>query len=423
MVSRLQCGSGSAVVAVSIAVLAAGALPSAARAATVSQVDVDSCLGDVGCGKYAAGEWVPVTMLSTSGEVNRVTVSRDGGEFVFRDTGARIQAFAPCRVVGAHTARCPVVPHEYDPPAEAYPAIARLNVLLGDGDDKATVAGDLGVTAHLAGGRGDDRLIGGGENDTIVGGLGDDRLAGRGGVDTLTYSDPWATWDTRPESAERTLFASARRARITVDLAAGTGGARGERDRVSGFEALVGGDGGDRLAGSRADDSIDGGPGNDVIVGADGRDTLIGNLGADRLDGRSGSDRLFGDPPQGDGTYTPVIRLRDDTLIGGPGGDELYDTGGRNVLQGGPGDDLLRGGVDRDRLEGGRGNDRLDGFDTFPWRGEVSWPPDRILCGAGLDQARADGEDSRRSCEQSWDGINDPPYPGFPDAQATMSSR
>ena len=184
---------------------------------------------------------------------------------------------------------------------------------------------------------------------------------------------------------------------------------------MSGFEALLGGKGGDRLTGSRADDAIDGGPGNDTIAGAGGRDTLIGNLGADRLDGRWGADRLFGDPTQGDGTYTPIIRLRDDTLRGGPGGDQLYDSGGRNLLLGGPGNDLLRGGVDRDRLEGGRGNDRLDGFDAFQWREPAPWPADRVLCGSGLDQARADDNDSRRSCEQPWDGINEPPAPGFPE--------
>ena len=78
-------------------------------------------------------------------------------------------------------------------------------------------------------------------------------------------------------------------------------------------------------------------------VGTEGNDTLFGTQGADRIDGKGGDDRIWG--------------LRgNDTLIGGAGDDTLSgglnqetdgaheSTGGRNVFDGGPGNDYMTAG-------------------------------------------------------------------------------
>ena len=81
----------------------------------------------------------------------------------------------------------------------------------------------------------------------------------------------------------------------------------------AGFETLVGGDGDDVLrgAGSRRDRSTAARAPTSCAAAA-ARDDLFGGMGADRLLGQAGDDELFGDPGQGDGYYTPIIRLRPD---------------------------------------------------------------------------------------------------------------
>ncbi|MBI3464477.1 MAG: cadherin-like domain-containing protein, partial [Planctomycetes bacterium] len=81
--------------------------------------------------------------------------------------------------------------------------IARIHVILGDGDDHASLAGDIRTTAILdggpgnddlnggtgtnvlLGGDGDDFLIGGKGRDLLIGGWGKDRLVGNGGDDLM----------------------------------------------------------------------------------------------------------------------------------------------------------------------------------------------------------------------------------------------
>ena len=348
-----------------LAVLAA--LPAGASASTASVVVADSCAGDTACTKYGAGTPVPVTVLAGEpGEANRMTASRDGGEFVLRDDGAPLRATAPCRQVDERTARCPVT--------AGLPAIRGLSVLAGDGDDAVAVAGDLLVETRIDGGPGADTVSGSAGDEQIDGGQGDDRLDGGAGADELVYAS--------------------RSAPVTADLAVGSGGEAGERDALAGFETLLGGSGADELRGAAAAEVIDGGAGPDTVRAGGGDDTVFGDRGSDRLAGGSGNDRLFGDPAQGDGVYTPIIRMGADRLSGGRGDDELYDAGGRNVMLGGAGDDLLEGGPRPDRLDAGAGRDRV-----WSRRGGR----DRVRCGAGLDRLAGDPLDEvRRGCERRW---------------------
>jgi len=347
-----------------LALALALAVPGAASASTVSVVLADGCQGDAACSKYGGAPPVPITsFLGGPGEANRVTLARDGGEFVVRDDGAPLRAEAPCRAVDEHTVRCPVTEGGY--------GLHGIGAGLGDGDDVLSIAGDLGVETSISGGEGADVIEGGPGNDEIDGGAGGDRLLGGGGFDELSYST--------------------RTAPVVVDLARGTGGEAGEDDAVGGFETLVGGSGDDVLRGAAAAETIDGGLGDDVLRGRGGDDALFGGEGADRLGGQAGDDRLFGDPGQGDDYYTPIIRLRADRLEGGAGDDELSDTGGANTYLGGPGRDVLEGGAGPDRMDAGSGADRVRA---------AGGGRDRVRCGSGLDRARLDGRDRARGCER-----------------------
>ena len=259
--------------------LATGALAAPASAATVSQISFDSCNGDVACSKYGGGHPVPVTRRWPRPRVRRTaSPSRaTARSSLVADAGAPLLAQAPCTQVDAATARCPFTAGEG--------GIAGLRIDVGDGDDEVAITGDPGAASVLAGGPGVDAISGGDGNDTIDGGPGGDRLAGGGGSNTLTYAG--------------------RKADVTVDLRAGSGGASGETDALSGFTALIGGDRTDILLGSRANESLDGGPGADNLEGRGGADDLYGSLGPDALRGGPGNDHLFGDPEQGDDYYTP----------------------------------------------------------------------------------------------------------------------
>jgi Ca2+-binding RTX toxin-like protein len=130
---------------------------------------------------------------------------------------------------------------------------------------------------RLAGGSGDDLLVGGIDGDRLDGGLGDDRLLGDIGRGFIGGGDP------RSAGARDIVDYSSRSARIAAGTGAG-GGARGEADSYRGIEGIRGGSGNDVLTGKlgRAD-LLFGGRGNDRLDGLTGKDTLRGEAGRDTL--------------------------------------------------------------------------------------------------------------------------------------------
>lgn len=156
----------------------------------------------------------------------------------------------------------------------------------------------------------------------------------------------------------------------------------------------------DRLVGSAGSDVIDGGAGSDLltfqaydgavkvnlgrgravtdtgvskiihiedVVGSRYGDTLVGNAGANELQGREGNDTLDG----GGGTDTAsyrgatgavVVDLTKGTATGGAGEDTLIRI--ENVL-GSRFADTLIGDGGKNLFDGGLGNDRIDGRDGF----------------------------------------------------------
>ncbi|WDI32475.1 choice-of-anchor Q domain-containing protein [Hyphococcus flavus] len=189
------------------------------------------------------------------------------------------------------------------------------------GDSRDTIVGGLGDDA-ANGGAGDDSLDGGADNDSLVGSTGDDTVNGGDGLDTIFGGSG-------------------------NDMLSGGAGV----DFLSGGvnnDVLDGGDGDDELAGGGNNDSIFGGLGNDTIFGAKGSDTLDGGSDDDIVSGAADNDVING----GDG---------DDQLFGGGQNDSLSGDAGEDTLFGDAGADTLVGGADNDSLEGGTGIDLLDG--------------------------------------------------------------
>jgi Ca2+-binding RTX toxin-like protein len=243
-------------------------------------------------------------------------------------------------------------------------------------------AGDCSVDLDtLEGGAGDDRFLQGSSPDCS------DALNGGAGVDRADYQE--------------------RSGNLVVTLeGVSNDGEVNEADNVkTDVEQVLGGGGDDALTGSGSGDELHGGPGNDVLSGGAGDDTLVGDSGDDVLNGDAGSDTFLesgtdaaydsGSEPRGAG---------DDTLNGGTptaGATDRADYSQRSAtltitlctdvtkakggstahaqctdadgageadsvvnvqhLLGGSGDDTLKGHTGDDTVEGGDGADTLSG--------------------------------------------------------------
>ncbi|HWT95763.1 MAG TPA: hypothetical protein VN238_22375 [Solirubrobacteraceae bacterium] len=252
-----------------------------------------------------------VTVRAAPGEVNRLTLADtqqvDG--VVVRDDGAPLTAGAGCATRDAATVVCDMAVH-----------IASVEVRAGDGDDVVDAAALGYPSTQLHGGPGDDRLVAPGSENAVVGGPGSDVLVGD--VDTQARYDD-------------------RRTGVRVDLAAGVvTGRGGERDRLEGVGAVLGGAGDDVLVGDGRANAFTGGPGDDRLVGGAGRDSLVGGTGADRLDGGAGDDEI--DPASVAVGASGTDRARDRIVCGA----------GRDRAAGLQLPDLVAGGCERVFVEG-----------------------------------------------------------------------
>jgi Ca2+-binding RTX toxin-like protein len=135
------------------------------------------------------------------------------------------------------------------------------------GAERDTLAG----LEDIAGGDGDDLLLGDAADNSLEGDAGDDRLGGRGGDDYLLG-------DVEPNTNE-----------YSVGYTEGTDGA----------DTLHGGDGDDRLdAGGESGDALDGGPGNDTLenglYGATRANTVRCGTGRDAITFAPSGQRVSG---------------------------------------------------------------------------------------------------------------------------------
>src|SRR3954452_7267256 len=225
------------------------------------------------------------------------------------DPGAAVAPDGPgCTVAGPHAVHClgDDGPH----------AIVRT----GAGDDRVRLqrarGGDRIEQVRVALGEGDARVAGnasflnadGGPGDDVLrGGTGQDRLDGGGGRDDL---DGGPSWDVlldgddpgHPDAdvldgggpgQDDIVDYGSRQRGVDVDLMRRRGnGQRGENDRLTHFEGMMGGHGNDRLAGTNDTNYVYGGGGHDVVRGRGGRDHVFADAGAFRL-GAGGDAVVF----------------------------------------------------------------------------------------------------------------------------------
>jgi Ca2+-binding RTX toxin-like protein len=163
---------------------------------------------------------------------------------------------------------------------------------------------------------------------------------------------------------------------------------------------LEGEEGNDQVIGNGGDDSVEGMAGNDALSGGEGNDTLAG--GGNNAE-TGGTDVLDGGPGLDDAGFfrsKPVTLTLDDVANDGfPGendnlisvegaatgsaADTIVGNDAQNFFFTGEGDDVIRGAGGRDDLAAGDGDDTIYGGAAV----------DRLSCGAGGDTAVVDADD------------------------------
>lgn len=149
-------------------------------------------------------------------------------------------------------------------------------------DTKAGFESCAGTDANISGGKGDDRIYGGGQSFGAQGDLGDDFIDGcsLAGLRVVTY------WSSQTPV----------QIKLWNDFASGQGS-----DTLKNINAAYGSQFDDTIVGtnrSYAREFLGGMEGNDMIDGLGGPDEMWGGFGDDSLyakDGQAGNDKLHGD--------------------------------------------------------------------------------------------------------------------------------
>jgi Ca2+-binding RTX toxin-like protein len=206
----------------------------------------------------------------------------------------------------------------------------------------------LDGTNLMYGGSGNDAFVGGSGDDTGNGGPGDDNFDGGPGNDTF-------------DGATGADFAAGREGNDTL----GGGADNDNLDGMLGDDVVNGDDGDDHLAGGPdctpfgvpdddGNDTVDGGPGGDDIAGGAGNDSIDGGDGNDSINGQGGSDSIVAGPGDDNavgGTDTPLCASMfdyNDVVYGDAGNDAINGGANADTLDGGPGDDSIVGGENLD---------------------------------------------------------------------------
>lgn len=252
-------------------------------------------------------------------------------------------------------------------------------VLPGQGPNDDIVLAGAGDDTVLAG-LGDDEIHGGKGNDTLDGGVGDDVIFGGAGSDSVTGGNGNDRIDTRN-------LATPPLPDLGFPSYMGLPAIPADPDPFNDRDVVDGGDGDDVILTGDDEDIVTGGSGNDYIDGGLDRDFLDGGAGDDFIIGGEGSDNILA----GDGNDTVYgglhpslpdeLNIRNDGSLGDP---DPEINNGRDVIDGGAGDDVIFGQDDDDTLLGGSGNDRIDGgIDDDVIFGEEG--NDYLLGGQGID--------------------------------------
>jgi hypothetical protein len=242
-----------------------------------------ACAAPAGAATVATGP-NGVSYAAVSGEVNQLSVSKDGTNVLFGDP-VGITPVAPCVAATAATATCP---------------FADVAVTLGDQDDTITTgAGAPAMTVN--GGPGNDVLVDPAFSPGTI-------FNGDAGADRADYSartDPVSV--TLNGAADDGAVAPAENDNIAAEQVVGGAGS----------DTITGGTDANNLSGGAGDDTIDGGAGDDTLRGGDGADQLVGGPGDDLIIGDAGQDKITA----GDGN---------DTILAADGVSEVIDCGAGN---------------------------------------------------------------------------------------------
>jgi hypothetical protein len=235
-----------------------------------------------------------LTVEAGHGQANRITVTEDAGGYTVTDAGTPLAAGEGCEAVTPSEVRCST-------PRAVGDRSAFVDA--SGGSDQVWVGLDRATVAEVRGGTGADVVFGGAGDDFLLGGSGRDAVVGGAGVDVL---DGGPDDDVLHGGPDRDAVTYQPRSRpVTVDLAERIGGARGERDAITGMEGVIG---------SAAADVIRGTSGNDTLVGGEGN-------ARDRLTGRGGDDGLIGYRANG-GRGNDVLDAK--RLSCGRGADSIF---------------------------------------------------------------------------------------------------
>ena len=252
------------------------------------------------------------------------------------------------------------------------------------GDSRANVIQGNAGDNKLYGGAGDDSLHGGGGNDGLVGGAGNDQLLGDSGNDQLfgelgdDILHGGAGDDTFYGAAgDDLLYGEAGNDNFVIGL--NDSGVDTVFDLEGHNWLTIEGGAGHRVQTALAGDQLQVVVDDNVVAVVDGYRGHEGAcVGIDTGAGlRSINELLAPRANQGpalDGASSAAAAspfaahddlleayLKQPSLHGTPGGDQLIGTSGADWLVGAAGDDHLLGGDGRDVLEGGQGSDRLEG--------------------------------------------------------------
>jgi Ca2+-binding RTX toxin-like protein len=283
-------------------------------------------------------------------------------------------------------------------------SIERVEFLGGKGDD-FVVGGELndtligGLGSYGFGPDGNDVLHGLGGDDSIDGGTGIQRIDGGDGVDTASFDLSGAGVALRILSGaviNLGAWGSVRNVENLSQVKTSTGNDVFDIDQANRI-SITSADGADRITVGDGGGSVYSGQGNDFVrMGADsdyvnpgyGADTVYLGAGDDSSDNYEGGssrsstepDRVYGEAGN-DRIYTSAGA---DALDGGADNDTLYGGGGADTVFGGAGDDRIEGEGGGDRVDGGAGNDVINA-DYDYWTDTTPAAADTLIGGEGND--------------------------------------
>jgi len=237
-----------------------------AAAASVAAFGCPAASASVGhvdalCNKYFMCAETIVYRAAPGDQLN-VKLTETPGTVTIDDQGTAPQAGAGCVVIAMHALRCTANGFAGGPNVDS---LETVEVDGGDAGNTINASGVLDLAVDLKGGRGTDRMLGGGAHaaTTFSPGGGTDFLDGGAGTATLSFSGL--------------------RQDVSVNLAQHIAhGLNGSLVHLQRVENVIGSDGNDTLTGDSAANMLCGGRGQNLILGNGGNDVL-GSFGPARL--------------------------------------------------------------------------------------------------------------------------------------------